>query len=207
MAVWWNFHGQKRGKHNHPFLRSGGKKEDLGNYKPLSLNSVHGKIMKQVLLKALMRHMENKDVVIGSNKYSFTEENHDWQTWWPFMMELQCQWLTDIIYLDLCKVFDAPAWHHACQIWEKWIWWMDHLLNKELAGWSQLESSNQWLSVQWRLVTSGVLQGLVLGLTWKLLNHGPNHWLIIWGKHWVSHERTGKGNSPVWLEGARLHLS
>ena len=28
-----------------------------------------------------------------------------------------------------------------------------------------------------------------------------NHWLTTWGKHWVSHGRTGEGNSPVWPEG------
>ena len=50
-----------------PFSRRG-KKGDPGNYKPVSLTSVPGKITEQILLKALLRHVENKDEVIGGNQ-------------------------------------------------------------------------------------------------------------------------------------------
>jgi len=49
-----------------------GRKDDHRNYWPFSLTAVLGKIMEQILLEAVVSHMDEKEV-IWENQYSFTK--------------------------------------------------------------------------------------------------------------------------------------
>ncbi|GAB0204380.1 mitochondrial enolase superfamily member 1 [Grus japonensis] len=144
-----------------------GKKEDPGNYSPVSLTSIPGKMMEQLILEVINKHVEEKSV-IGSGQHVFTKGKScstnliafcDGMTGW-----VDEERTVDVVYLDFSRAFDTVF--HNILIGklrkyglDEWtVRWVENLLNgrAQKVVISSAESS-------WRPVARGVPQGPVLG--------------------------------------------
>ncbi|GAB0207301.1 hypothetical protein GRJ2_003195700 [Grus japonensis] len=93
-----------------PVLEKGKKEEDPGNYRPVSLNSIPGKVMEQLILGVINKHVEEKKV-IGGGQHGFTKGKscltnliafYDGMTGWVDEGRA-----VDVVCLDFSKAFDT----------------------------------------------------------------------------------------------------
>ncbi|PKU36009.1 rna-directed dna polymerase from mobile element jockey-like [Limosa lapponica baueri] len=89
-----------------------GWKGDPGNYRPVSLTSVTGKVMEQIILSAIMQHMKDTQVIRPS-QHGFMKGRSCLTNLISFYDKATCLVdegkAVDVVYLDFSKAFDTVS--------------------------------------------------------------------------------------------------
>jgi len=142
-----------------------GWKEDPGNYRPVSLTSMQGKIMERFILSALTGHVKDNQGIRPS-QHGFRKGRSCLISLICFYDQMTCLVdegkAVDIIYLDFSKAFDtiphsilleklAASGLDGCT-----LQWMKNWLN------GRAQRGVNGVKFSWQLVMTGVRQGSVL---------------------------------------------